>query len=63
MFAGTRTSEAADRSRAFQCGALLPRACQHILGSQLSQSEPLWDPASPGQERRLRRGAEQHSAD
>ncbi|KAL6255150.1 hypothetical protein P5V15_013483 [Pogonomyrmex californicus] len=62
MFTGTRALETADRSRAFQCGALLPRAGQHILGSQLPQSESLWDPASLGQERRLRCGAEQYSA-
>jgi len=33
MFTGTRAFETADRSRAFQCGALLPRAGQHIFGS------------------------------
>lgn len=61
-FAGAGTSETTDRSRAFQCGALLSRAGQHILGSQLSQSESLRDPAGPGQKRRLRRGTEQYSA-
>lgn len=59
---GAGAPEAADCPRALQCGALLPRAGQHILGSQLSQSESLRDPAGSGQKRRLRRGAEQYSA-
>lgn len=51
---GSGASEATNRGRARECGALLPRAREHVLRPELPQSEPLEHPADPRQEGRPR---------
>lgn len=62
FFTGSGTSQTAHSSHTLKCRTLLHGVGQHLLGPELSQSEPLGNTTGPREKGRLRRRTEQHSA-